>query len=55
MRKEAEQMREALLGKLDIILEEICSGQDVELRRAANGGLKVLAVRKKLIEVSDRG
>ncbi len=50
MRNDYELMKELLIGKMDDILKAVCNGQDVEIRKAPNGGIKVLTVKKQLLE-----
>ena len=45
-----EQMRETLNGSADVIIREIIKGNDVEIRKAPGGGIKVLIVRKQLLD-----
>ncbi len=44
---ETERNRALLVGCVDRILSEISNGNNIELRQAPDGSIKVLVVRKK--------
>jgi hypothetical protein len=46
-----DSLKKQLLSNADVIVSEIFKGNDIELRLAANGGIKVLVVNKKLIKI----
>ncbi len=39
--------RELLMGCIDSILSEVVNGNNIELRQASDGSIKVLVVKKK--------
>jgi hypothetical protein len=49
MSKKGELLKEQLIQNADMIATEIEKGNDVEIRCAPNGGIKVMTVRKQTI------
>ena len=49
MSKKCELLKEQLIKNADMIATEIEKGNDVEIRCAPNGGIKVMTVRKQTI------
>ena len=49
---ERDKNRDQLIKAIDDILKAINAGNDVELRKAPGGDIKVMVVRKSLIKVS---
>ena len=54
MLKDKDYYMEQLIGLAEDIIEQIVQGNDVEVRKAPGGGLKVLVVRKQVLSGAER-